>query len=65
MNEDFKERITRNASNKHIFDPIKREKWTSLEDRVTLTKIKIYGNMKHIVEQKIYPWFTCSKIKSQ
>ena len=45
MSEDFKERITRNASNKHIFDPIKREKWKSLEDRVTLTKIKIYVNM--------------------
>ena len=50
---EFKERISKNASNKYIFDPIKREKWKRLEDTVKrTTKIKIDGKIKDIVEQK-------------
>ena len=50
---EFKERISKNASNKYIFDPIKREKWKSFEDTVKrTTKIKIDGKIKDIVEQK-------------
>ena len=30
----FKERISKNASSKYIFDPIKRGKWMSFEDTV-------------------------------
>ena len=51
---EFKEKISKNASNKYIFDPIKREKWKSFEDTVKrTTKIKIDGKIKDIVEQKI------------
>ena len=50
---EFKEKISKNASNKYIFDPIKREKWKSFEDTVKrTTKIKIDGKIKDIVEQK-------------
>ena len=43
---EFKERITKTGSNKHIFDPIKREKWKSFEDTVKgITKIKIDGKI--------------------
>ena len=50
---EFKERISKNASNKYIFDPIKREKWKSFQDTVKrTTKIKIDGKVKDIVEQK-------------
>ena len=50
---EFKERISENASNKHIFDLIKREKWKNFEDTVKrTTKIKIDGKTKDIVEQK-------------
>ena len=31
---EFKERISKNAYNKYIFNPIKREKWKSFEDTV-------------------------------
>ena len=49
----FKERIGKNASNKYIFDPIKREKRKSFQDTVKrTTKIKIDGKVKDIVEQK-------------
>ena len=34
---EFKERISKNASSKYIFDPIKREKWKSFEDAVKRT----------------------------
>ena len=48
---EFKERISKNASNKYIFDPIKREKWKSFKDTVKrTTKIKIDGKIKDIVE---------------
>ena len=51
---EFKEIISKNASNKHIFDPIKRKKWKSFEDTVKrTTKIKIDNKIKDIVEQKI------------
>ena len=51
---EFKERISKNASNKHIFDPIKRKKWKSFEDTVKrTTKIKIDGKIKDIAEQKL------------
>ena len=57
---EFKEKINKNAYNKYIlynkyiFDPIKREKWKSLEDTVKkTTKIKIEGKIKDIVKQKI------------
>ena len=50
---EFKERISKNVSNKYIFDPIKREKWKSFQDTVKrTTKIKIDGKVKDIVEQK-------------
>ena len=50
---EFKERISKNTSNKYIFDPIKREKWKSFQDTVKrTTKIKIDGKVKDIVEQK-------------
>ena len=50
---EFKERISKNASNKHIFDPIKRKKWKNFQDTVErTTKIKIDGKVKDIVEQK-------------
>ena len=50
----FKERISKNASNKYIFDPTKREKWKSFQDTAKrTTKIKIDGKIKDIVEQKI------------
>ena len=50
---EFKERISKNASNKHIFDPIKREKGKRFEDTVKRTaKTKINGKIKDIVEQK-------------
>ena len=50
---EFKERISKNAPNKYIFDPIKREKWKSFEDTVKRkTKIKIDGKIKDIAEQK-------------
>ena len=50
----FKERISKNASNKYIFNPTKREKWKSFEDTAKrTTKIKIDGKIKDIVEQKI------------
>ena len=49
----FKERISKNASNKYIFGAIKREKWKGFEDTVKrTTKIKIDGKIKDIVEQK-------------
>ena len=49
----FKERIGKNASNKYIFDPIKREKRKSFQDTVKrTTKIKIDGKVKDIVEQR-------------
>ena len=51
---EFKEKISKNASNKYIFDPIKRKKCESFEDIVKrTTKIKIDGKIKDIVEQKI------------
>ena len=51
---EFKERITQNASNKSIFDPIKKEKWKSFEDTVKrITKIKTADKIQDIVEQKI------------
>ena len=54
---EFKERIGKNASNKYIFDPIKREKWKSFQDTVKrTTKIKIDGKVKDIVEQKNIFW---------
>ena len=31
---EFKKRITKSASNKYIFDPIKRVKWKCFEDTV-------------------------------
>ena len=50
---EFKERITKNGSNQHIFDSIKRKKWRSFEDPVKrMTKIKIDGKIKDIVKQK-------------
>ena len=50
---EFKERISKDASNKYIFDPIKREKWKRFEDPVKrTTKIKIDGKIKDIAEQK-------------
>ena len=50
---EFKERISKNASSKYIFDPIKREKSKSFDDTVKkTTKIKIDGKIKDIVEQK-------------
>ena len=50
---EFKERISKNESNKYIFGPIKWEKWKSFEDTVKrTTKIKIDGKIKDIVEQK-------------
>ena len=50
---EFKERISKNASNKYIFDPIKRKKWKNFQDTVErTTKIKIDGKVKDIVEQK-------------
>ena len=49
----FKERISKNASNKYIFDPIKREKWKSFQHTVKRkAKIKIDGKVKDIVEKK-------------
>ena len=52
---EFKERIGKNASNKYIFDSIKREKWKSFQDTVKRTaKIKIDGKVKDIVEPKKY-----------
>ena len=63
---EFKERISKNASNKYIFDPIKWEKWKSFEDTLKrTTKIKIDGKIKDIFEQKKHPWVTCSKIRSK
>ena len=51
---EFKERISENASNKYIFDPIKKEKWKSFEDTVKRTaKIKIDGKIKDIFKKKI------------
>ena len=51
---DFKARITKNVSNKHIFDTIKREIWKSFEDAVKrITKIKIDVKIKDIVEKNI------------
>ena len=49
----FKKRVIKNGSNKHIFDPIKNEKWKSLT-RCTekYRKTKVDGEMKDIVEQK-------------
>ena len=48
-----KERISKNASNKYIFDPIKREKWESFQHTVKRkAKIKIDSKVKDIVEQK-------------
>ena len=45
---EFKERISKNTSNKYIFNPIKRK-----NDTVERTaKIKIDGRVKDIVEQK-------------
>ena len=50
---EFKERISKNASNKYILNPIKREKLKSFEDTVKRTiKLKIDGKIKDIVEQK-------------
>ena len=50
---EFKERITKNESNKNIFDPIKREKWKSFENTVNrTTTIKIGAKINDIVEQK-------------
>ena len=50
---EFKERITKNSSNKQIFDPIKRENWKNFGDAVRrITKIKIDSKIKDIVEQK-------------
>ena len=50
---EFKERISKNASNKYIFDLIKREKWKNLEDTVKrTTMIKIDGKIKDIAEQR-------------
>ena len=50
---EFKERISKIASNKYIFDPIKKEKWKGFEDAVKrTTEIKIDGKIKDIVEQK-------------
>ena len=50
---EFKERISENASNKYIFDPIKKEKWKSFEDTVKRTaKIKIDGKIKDIFKKK-------------
>ena len=50
---EFKERISKNASNKYILNPIKREKLKSFEDTVKrTTKLKIDGKIKDIVEQK-------------
>ena len=48
---EFKERISKNPSNKYVFDPIKREKWKSFKDtEKRTTKIKIDGKIKDIVE---------------
>ena len=45
---EFKERISKNTSNKYILNPIKRK-----NDTVERTaKIKIDGRVKDIVEQK-------------
>ena len=45
---EFKERISKNTSNKYILNPSKRK-----NDRVERTaKIKIDGRVKDIVEQK-------------
>ena len=50
---EFKERITKNESNKNIFDPIKRKKWKSFENTVKRTaKIKIGGKINDILELK-------------
>ena len=50
---EFKARISKNESNKCIFDPITREKWKSFEDTVKrTTKTKIDSKIKDIVEQK-------------
>ena len=50
---EFKERISKNTSNKYIFDSITREKWESFEDAVKrTTKIKLDSKIKDIVEQK-------------
>ena len=51
---EFKERISKNASNKYIFNPIKREKWKSFKDIVKrTTKINIDAKIKDVVKQKI------------
>ena len=51
---EFKERIGKNASNKYIFNPIKREKWKSFKDIVKrTTKINIDAKIKDVVKQKI------------